>query len=385
MSPFNKVNARILWQDNGITDLMYRWQFLFFVFLLVSCKQATQIHPQRKNIVEAVYASGKIMANNEYTLYALSSGTVIKKLATDGDLVDKNQVLYVIDHDASAARLDAAQSSFDNARSNLSSSSRILSDYRLQMENAEAKYKNDSLEFARLSNLIKENIGTQSAVDHAATNAQISLNQKKAAEEKYFAMKNDLEVGLQNARSMVAGAKSELGNYFIRSQAKGILFQALKEQGEAVHANEPVAVLGDKDERLIRLFVDQQDINRLKPGQEVLLKTDVTANNIFKARVSRIYPLMNEVDQTFRVDATFEDSTRYPFIHSSVEANIIIQRKNSALVIPRNALVNEDHVTILENGKQRTIQVKLGIQTLDEVEVLEGLSENSTIVIPIQK
>lgn len=379
------MNARILWQNIRIIVLMQRLQFLFFALFLVCCKQATQIHPQRRNIVEAVYASGKIMARNEYTLYALSSGTVVKKLATDGDLVDKNQVLYVIDHDASAARLDAAQSSFDNAKSNLSSSSRVLSDYRLQMENAEAKYKNDSLELMRLNNLIKENIGTQSAVDHAMTNAQISLNQKKAAEEKYFAMKNDLEVGLQNARSMVAGAKSELGNYFIRSQANGILFQALKEQGEAVRANEPVAVLGDKDERLIRLFVDQQDINRLKPGQEVLLKTDVTANNIFKARVSRIYPLMNEVDQTFRVDATFEDSTQYPFIHSSVEANIIIQRKNSVLVIPRNTLVSEDHVTILENGKQRSIQVRLGIQTLDEAEVLDGLSENSTIVIPIQK
>ena len=364
---------------------MNRLSFLLLALSFASCKHSNQIHPERKNIVEAVYASGKIMANNEYTLYALSSGTVVKKLATEGDLVDKNQILYVIDHDASAARLDAAQSSFENAKSNLSSSSRILSDYKLQMENAEAKYRNDSLELARMNNLIKENIGTQSAVDNARTTAQISLNQKKAAEEKYFAMKNDLEVGLHNARSMVAGAKSELGNYFIRSQARGILFQALKEQGEAVHANEPVAVLGEKDARLIRLSVDQQDIDRLKPGQEVLLKTDVTGNNIFKARVTRIYPLMNEVDQTFRVDAFFQDSTQYPFIHSSVEANIIIQRKDNVLVIPRKALIGDDQVQIIENGKQRTIQIKPGIETLDEIEVLDGLTESSNIIIPIQK
>jgi HlyD family secretion protein len=253
------------------------------------------------------------------------------------------------------------------------------------MENAEARYKNDSLEYARSYNLIRENIGTQSAVDHARLNAQISLNQKKAAEEKYYAMKNDLEVGLQNAKSLLAGAKSELGNYFIRSEARGVLFQALKEQGEAVHANEPVAILGERDHRLIRLSVDQQDIDRLKPGQDVLLKTDITGNTIFKASVSRIYPLMNEVDQTFRVDAFFQDSTSYPFIHSSVEANIIIQRKNNALVIPRNALINEDHVRVLENGKQKTIHVQLGIQTLDEVEVLEGLTEASELEISLQK
>src|SRR5882724_4607156 len=94
------------------------------LFVLVSCKHETNIHPQRKNIVETVYASGKIIAENEYNLYALSNGTVIKKLAKEGDSVTRGQVIYVVNNDAPAAKLDAAKSNFENAQSNVSDQSR---------------------------------------------------------------------------------------------------------------------------------------------------------------------------------------------------------------------------------------------------------------------
>ena len=64
--------------------------------MIIACSQQSIIHPQRKDIVETVYASGKIISNNEYNVYALSSGTVIKKLIKEGDSVTKNEILYVI-------------------------------------------------------------------------------------------------------------------------------------------------------------------------------------------------------------------------------------------------------------------------------------------------
>jgi len=64
--------------------------------MIIACSQQSIIHLQRKDIVETVYASGKIISNNEYNVYALSSGTVIKKLIKEGDSVTKNEILYVI-------------------------------------------------------------------------------------------------------------------------------------------------------------------------------------------------------------------------------------------------------------------------------------------------
>src|SRR6478736_6776237 len=88
--------------------------------LILSCSDQNIIHPQKKDIVETVYASGKIISNNEYNVYALSGGTVIKKQAKEGDTVTKDEVLYVIKNDASSTRLEAAQTNYKIAQANLS-------------------------------------------------------------------------------------------------------------------------------------------------------------------------------------------------------------------------------------------------------------------------
>jgi hypothetical protein len=111
----------------------------------------------------------------------------------------------------------------------------------------------------------------------------------------------------------------------------------------------------------------------------------MTGNNIFHAVISRLYPVMNEGDQTFRVDAAFSDSVERPFIHSSVEANIIIQKKDKVLVIPSNSLIADDSVQVMQHGKQKTVWVRTGIHTLDEVEILQGLDEASEVIVPAKK
>jgi HlyD family secretion protein len=93
---------------------------------------------------------------------------------------------------------------------------------------------------------------------------------------------------------------------------------------------------------------------------------------------------MNELDQTFRVDARFEGSSATPFVHSSVEANIITGKKNNALLIPRAALLSDDSVKV-SNGEPKMVFVKTGIRTLEDVEILSGIDENTVLVIPEQK
>ncbi len=365
---------------------MIRLACLLIVSLfLVGCKSNATLHPQRKNIIETVYASGKIMADSEYTIYTLNPGTVVKKLAKEGDLVKEGQVLYVINNSAPAARLDAANTSYNTAKQNLSSNSSVLNDLKIAMRNAEIKFSNDSLQYHRLKNLWTDNIGTKSNLDNAEMQYRTSANQKQSAREKYYSTLNDLKVSLKNAESMRATAQNDLSNYIIRAKSAGTVYQTTKENGEAVRANEPVMMIGKSAARIIRLAVDQQDIDRIKIGQEVLLKTDVNGDKIYQAKVARIYPVMNESDQTFRVDAVFTDNQTQSYIHSSVEANIIIQRKQQCLVIPVSAILTGDSVKIKQDGNTKTIAIKAGIRTLDVVEVLSGLDEHSDVIIPSQK
>ena len=201
------------------------------------------------------------------------------------------------------------------------------------------------------------------------------------AEQKYHSALNDIRIAHSNARSQLAVAKKDLSEYYIKSDRNGVVYQTFKEAGEVVHNGEVVALLGEHRQRVIRLAVDQTDIDKIRPGQQVLLQADVSGSKIYEASVSTIFPVMNEVDQTFRVDAHFTELPDQFFIHSSIEANIIVQKKKDALVLPRSALTGKDSVWVREKGGKKKIGVKTGVATLDYVEILSGLDEKKAVLI----
>jgi multidrug efflux pump subunit AcrA (membrane-fusion protein) len=344
------------------------------------CTRTPVVYPERKDIIETVYASGKIVSDKEYRLAALSSGTIIKKLVRDGDTVHKGQLLYIVNNKAVAERYHAALKNYQVATTNLTERSPLLNDLALSLQSASIKCTNDSLTYHRYNNLWAQHIGTKSNLDNVYATYTISQTQKKIALQKYNAALNDLAVSHSNARSQLVAAGKDLGDYFIRSDRDGVVYQTFKEAGEGVYINEVVALLGAPSGPLIRLAVDQQDINKIRTGQRVLVQTDVEGNTIYEAAVSFIYPVMNEQDQTFRVDAVFTKQGPPAFIHSSIEANIIIQKKEKALLLPRSVIAGNDSVWVRINNKKKKIGITTGITTLDYVEVTGGLTEKTPVL-----
>ena len=346
-----------------------------------ACDKMPVIYPQRKSIIETVYASGKIISGNEFKLAALCNGTIIKKMVGDGDSVQKGQLLYVVSNEAATEKYNAALKNYRNISANLSDVSPVLKDLKLSVQNAAMKCVNDSSTYFRYKNLWAQEIGTKSNLDNVYHNYQVSLNQKVIAEQKYNQALNDLRVLQSNAYSQVMDAGKYLQEYFIRSDRDGIVYQTFKEAGETVRTNEEVALIGEPGNQVIRLAVDQQDISKIRVGQRVLVQTDVTGSGIFDAEVSKIYSIMNEQDQTFRVDAVFTSQHASRFIHTSIEANIIVQHKVNALVLPRTALAGSDSVWVRGEAKKKKAKIQTGISTLEYVEITAGIDEKTPVLI----
>ncbi|HEY6171977.1 MAG TPA: HlyD family efflux transporter periplasmic adaptor subunit [Candidatus Kapabacteria bacterium] len=352
---------------------------------LLSCKQESVVHPERKDIIEAVYASGSIIPKDEYMVNSLVLGTVVEKRVTEGDSVGAGTILYVLRNTSPTDRYAAAQQAYQNAQANLSENSPIIAELKIAAQNAESKFRVDSLELNRYKKLRAEGAITASQFDAISNGYTISDNMRRSAQERLRLTLQDLRVARANAKSMMSAAGNDLDNYSIKSDGNGFVFQLFKEVGDAVRLGEQVALLGAKSERTIRLAVDQQDIEKVKVGQEVLVRTDVTGADIHKATISKIYPVMNPADQTFRVDAVFTDTIPTQFVHSSVEGNIIIKEKKNALIIPRSALLQGDSVKVKIDGEEKTVHVTTGIMSIDRVEILSGIDEKAEIIEPTIK
>ena len=351
----------------------------------MSCNRAKTVKPVRKAITEAVYASGYIVPKNEYKLYALSDGYITAKYKDDGDTVKKGEAIFKVQNDAYVSRMNASALSFDVAKKNSEETSPILMDLKNKIRSSEAKYRNDSLNYVRNKNIFDAGAITKSQLDQYELSLELSTNDLKSAKEEYKKNYDQLQVDLKNAQSNLTSSGVDLSNYVLSSMMDGEIYETYKELGEAVRKNDEVALIGEKGHKILQLSVDQQDISKVKLGLDVVVKMDVTGDKIYKARISKIYPNMNQGDQSFKVEAEFDGQYDFDFVHSSVEANIIIGHKDDALLIPRDALQGDDMVEIKGIGLNKKVKIEKGLQTLEFVEVLKGIDENDEIVMPQPK
>ena len=119
--------------------------------------------------------------------------------------------------------------------------------------------------------------------------------------------------------------------------------------------------------------MDEVDIIRISVQQQVIVNLDAYQDQVFKGKVTKIYPKKDERNQTFKVEATFDSPPKKLYPGLSGEANIIIATKGNVLTIPKNYITNDNKVKTV-NG---FVQVTIGLQNLEFVEILSGITKDT--------
>jgi HlyD family secretion protein len=368
---------------NQSCQIMKNHILLLLLFLAsVSCKkEAAIINPELNTITEAVYASGYVVPKSEYQVFSKAEGFLVKKLVADGEAVKAGEPLFYIENEQQNSKYRNALDLYEMARNNYKSNSPILEEITSGMEASRKKLVFDSIQYERFKNLIGNNAASKLDYDRAKLSYENSQNEYILQKTRYEKVKNQLFIELRNAENQLKISTDENSNNIIKSRIDGRLYQTLKEEGELIKRNEAIAVVGNNDSFHLQLQIDELDINKVKVGQQVLVKIDAFPKNVFKAQVKKIYPLINKKDQSIRVDAEFTEEIPLDFSGLAAEANIIIKQKENALLISRSFLINEDSVMVMTNGKKDKIKVTIGIETLEKVEVISGLDKDSQLIM----
>jgi HlyD family secretion protein len=354
---------------------------LLLCIVLAGCgKKEKTAKPVMRALTEAVYASGNVFPKNEYQVFANADGLLNRLFVEAGDQVSQGQPLFKVDSDIQDAKRKTSGAIYQTALDNLSSNSPALAEARTQMESARIKLENDSVNYMRYKNLIENSATSRVEYDRALLAYNISKNDYAARKSSVERLKKQLFVDLQNAESMYTSSEKEDQNYLVKALFSGTVYEIYKERGEAGRRNDPIAMLGDNSEIYLKLSVDEQDIEKIKTGQEVLVKVDLYKDRNFKAKVTRIHRKMNIQDQSFRVDAEFTGEKPTAYYGLTLEANIVIARKENVMVIPKNMLAAPDSIWIKGPDGTQKIRIKKGIEDFDYVEVLEGISKETEIV-----
>ena len=188
------------------------------------------------------------------------------------------------------------------------------------------------------------------------------------------------ESDLARIKAQIAAQAQRLEYFKLVSPMDGIV---LKEDGEVGDMVEPGTILyrvGLEKPLWVVADVNEEDIPRVKVGQNALLRTDAFAGQVLPGAVKQITPAGDPISKTFRVRIGLPDDTPLR-VGMSVEANIVSREKPDAVLVPANALIHNGLFAI-EDGRARLRKVEIGIRGTGFVEITQGISEGELVASP---
>jgi len=349
---------------------------LLTVLVFSSCSNdENKILPTERSLTESVYSSVTIQPDSLYQVYAIVSGILDANLVEEGDLVTKDEHIFQIINNTPKINTLNAKLALNLAQENYNGRAAVLGGIEDEIEAARLTNKNDSINFFRQKNLWNQNIGSKVEYDRKKLNYQLSSNQLKLLQSKYYRTKNELLTAVKQAQNNYQTASITSKDFTVDSKIDGKVYALYKEPGEIVTNMEPLASIGSAERFVIELLVDEVDIVRIELSQEVLINLDAYNEAIFKGKITKIYPKKDERNQTFIVEANFIEQPKVLYPGLSGEANIIIAIKAKVLTIPK-AYLNDDNTVNTDNG---VVSVETGFQNMDYIEILSGITKNTYI------
>lgn len=123
------------------------------------------------------------------------------------------------------------------------------------------------------------------------------------------------------------------------------------------------------------------DYHSVITGMPVELKVTAYPDETFHGVVSYISPEADMMAGTFKCEITIRDSADKLRHNQFARIFIVTDEAQQTLVIPQQALINENRVFVVENGKAQKREIETGIYSQKYIEITSGIQENEQVIV----
>jgi len=116
-------------------------------------------------------------------------------------------------------------------------------------------------------------------------------------------------------------------------------------------------------------------------GKKVAISLYAFPQAIAKGEVFEILPDADRAKKAFLTKVRFLDPPVGLRSGMTAEANVVIDERPGALLIPAEAVDANGGVLVVEEGRVRHRSPKLGVRDMVRVEAIEGLAEGEQVIV----
>lgn len=285
-------------------------------------------------IASTYSATATLEAEAEAEVLARVAGVVDRLLREEGDRVSAGDPLLEIDND----------------------------EYRLRLEQAQARTANLRSRHARLADMVERRL---------------------VSDEEFETVQSELA----SAEADEGLARLALGYTTVRSPFTGRVVQRLVDAGQNVSVGTPLYRVADLDPLLAVVHVPSKEFRRLKTDQAVELVLDSNRQRT-SGRIKLVSPVIDPASGTIKV--TLEIPTYPPDTRPGdfAEVRIVTERRENRTLVPRVSLVTDkgDEVVFVEvEGRAERRVVELGFGDDQHFEILSGVQPGDRVIVKGQR
>lgn len=216
--------------------------------------------------------------------------------------------------------------------------------------------------------------------------SQVYDEQKKQTAAENFDQKirrTNAETAKNKAYDSMRKAEFDLARSTIYSPQAGIITNLEFIAGEEVSPSSEIAQVHDLTSLKFVAEVDETDIAKVQVGQSVKITLDAYPDQTIDTSIGEILPvaITTETGATVYEATAIIPGNNTFYIGMNGQAQIIVEEKTNALVIPADAITDDKYVLVKVGSTYVQKEIRTGLESDTQVEVTGGLSEGEEIVI----
>ncbi len=318
-------------------------------------------NPFVSNVVMKTVATGKVVPRFEIEIKPQVSGIIDELYIEAGDRITKGQVVARIKIIPDMVTLNSAETRLNRAKIN---------------------HEDAQIDYDRQQKLFDKNV--------------ISYEEFKSSKVAYDSAKEELtaaENNLELIKNGVTKKAESATNTLVRSTIDGMVLDVPVEVGNSViQANTfndgtTIASVANMQDMIFEGNVDETEVGKIKEGMPIEMEIGAIEKEKFEAILEYISPKGKEENGAIQFEIKADVHLKEgQFIRAgySANANIVLERKDSVMVIPEGMLKFENDSSFVEvqTGEEQNFEkrfVKTGLSDGINIEITEGLKMDDKV------
>ncbi|MEW6183235.1 MAG: efflux RND transporter periplasmic adaptor subunit [Bacillota bacterium] len=331
--------------------------------------------------------TGRVMAAEEVNLSPKIPGRVGTVPVEVGQEVKAGQVVLTLDAPELEAAVRSAEAGLRLAEAGIEQARLGVEKAKAAQEQAQENYRLSEATYQRGKLLLEQEAISQAdfetRYEQPNVNAKAGLSQAETAYKQAVDDKEHLKPAqLSASQALLATAEINAANAVLKAPISGVVSARNIDPGELSSMATPALTIVNINELTLECGASEQQVNKLKAGQEVKVFVGAVRDEPFTGEISAISPAADPKTKTYMVKVKVSNPGH--LLKPGMFAETDLGVSAAAVLVPRNAVVIRNNTTavfVVRGNKAVLRRVDTGESDGRNIVVIKGLSNGEQVVI----